>query len=135
MSYKIEEIEGIGPANAAKLAAAKITTTDDLLEKCCTPAGRKKVAEATGLGESVILKWSNLADLMRVSGIGRQFSELLEAAGVDTIKELRTRKAANLAVAMEKINTEKKLARTSPPEATVTKWIEAAKKMDPKMTY
>jgi len=72
---------------------------------------------------------------MRVSGIGRQFSELLEAAGVDTIKELRTRKAANLAVAMEKINTEKKLARTSPPEATVTKWIEAAKKMDPKMTY
>ena len=82
-----------------------------------------------------ILKWSNLADLMRVSGIGRQFSELLEAAGVDTIKELRTRNAANLAEAMEKINGEKKLARTSPPEATVTKWIEAAKKMDPKMTY
>jgi len=135
MSYKIDEIEGIGPANAAKLAAANITTTDDLLDKCCTPAGRKDVAENTGVGESTILKWSNMADLMRVSGIGRQFSELLKAAGVDTIKELRTRNAANLAGAMEKVNNEKKLARTSPPEATVTKWIDAAKKMDPKMTY
>ena len=93
------------------------------------------MAETTGVGEPSILKWSNLADLMRVSGIGRQFSELLKAAGVDTIKELRNRNAANLAVAMEKVNGEKKLARTSPPEATVTKWIEAAKKMDPKMTY
>lgn len=135
MSYKIEEIEGIGPSYAAKLTKANIETTDDLLEMCCTPAGRKKVAETTGVGESSILKWTNLADLMRVSGIGRQFSELLEAAGVDTIKELRNRNAANLADAMEKVNSEKKLARTSPPEATVTKWIEAAKKMDPKMTY
>ncbi len=135
MSYKIDEIEGIGPANAAKLAAANIITTDDLLDKCCAPAGRKEVAETTGVGESTILKWSNMADLMRVSGIGSQFSELLKAAGVDTIKELRTRNAANLADAMEKVNNEKKLARTSPPEATVTKWIDAAKKMDPKMTY
>ena len=135
MSYKIEEIEGIGPSYATKLAKADIQTTDDLLKMCCTPAGRKKVAESTGVGESSILKWTNLADLMRVSGIGRQFSELLEAAGVDTIKELRNRNAANLAAAMEKVNGEKKLARTSPPEATVIKWIEAAKKMDPKMTY
>ncbi len=135
MSYKIDEIEGIGPANAAKLAAANIITTDDLLDKCCAPAGRKEVAETTGVGESTILKWSNMADLMRVSGIGSQFSELLKAAGVDTIKELRTRNAANLADSMEKVNNEKKLARTSPPEATVTKWIDAAKKMDPKMTY
>ena len=135
MSYKIDEIEGIGPANAAKLAAANIITTDDLLDKCCAPAGRKEVAETTGVGESTILKWSNMADLMRVSGIGSQFSELLKAAGVDTIKELRTRNAANLADAMEKVNNEKKLARTSPPEVTVTKWIDAAKKMDPKMTY
>ena len=76
-----------------------------------------------------------MADLMRVSGIGRQFSELLKAAGVDTIKELRTRNAANLAAAMETVNNEKKLARTSPPEATVAKWIEDAKSMDPKLTY
>ena len=135
MSYKIEEIEGVGPANAAKLATAHILTTDELLDKCCSPAGRKEVAESTGVGESVILKWSNMADLMRVSGIGSQFSELLKAAGVDTIKELRTRNAANLASAMEKVNNEKKLARTSPPEATVTKWIDAAKSMDPKITY
>ena len=135
MSYKIEEIEGIGPANAAKLATANILTTDDLLDKRRTPAGRKEVAETSGVGESVILKWSNMADLMRVSGIGRQFSELLKAAGVDTIKELRTRNAANLAAAMETVNNEKKLARTSPPEATVAKWIEDAKSMDPKLTY
>ncbi len=135
MSYKIDEIEGIGPANAEKLAAAKIVTTDDLLDKGCTPTGRKAVAETTGIGESVILKWCNMADLMRVSGIGSQFSELLKAAGVDTIKELRNRNAANLAVAMKEVNDEKKLARTSPPEATVTKWVEDAKSMDPKMTY
>ena len=87
------------------------------------------------MGEAVILKWSNMADLMRISGVGSQFSELLKAAGVDTIKELRTRNAANLATAMEKVNDEKKLARTSPPEVTVTKWIEDAKSMDPKLTY
>ena len=135
MSYKIDEIEGIGPAYAEKLAAAKIVTTDDLLDKCCTPAGRKEVAETTGIGEAVILKWSNMADLMRVSGIGPQFSELLKAAGVDTIKELRTRNAANLAAAMKEVNDEKKLARTSPPEATVSKWVEGAKSMDPRLTY
>ena len=135
MSYKIDEIEGIGPAYAEKLAAANIATTDDLLDKCCTPAGRKAVAEATGLSGTLILKWSNMADLMRVSGIGPQFSELLNGAGVDTIKELRTRNAANLAVKMKEVNDEKNLAKTSPAEATVEKFIAAAKTMDPKLTY
>lgn len=135
MSYKIEDIEGIGPAYAGKLAAASITTTDHLLEKCANPAGRKAVAAATGLSETVLLKWSNMADLMRISGVGSQFSELLNGAGVDTIKELRTRNAANLAARMLEVNTEKKLAKTSPTEATITKWIEAAKTMDPKLTY
>ena len=135
MSYKIEDVEGIGPAYAKKLAAASITTTDHLLDKCCTPAGRKAVAEATGLSASVILKWSNMADLMRISGVGSQFSELLNGAGVDTIKELRNRNAANLAAKMEEVNTEKKLAKVAPTEATITKWIDAAKTMDPKLTY
>lgn len=135
MAYKIDEIEGIGPAYAEKLVAAGIKTTDDLLKKCCAPAGRKTVADATGMGESTILKWTNMADLMRISGIGPQFSELLKATGVDTVKELKMRKPENLAEAMEKTNNAKKLARTSPPAATVTKWVEAAKKMKPVITH
>ena len=135
MSYKIDDVEGIGPAYAKKLAAASITNTDHLLDKCCTPAGRKAVAEATGLSESVILKWTNMADLMRISGVGSQFSELLNGAGVDTIKELRNRNAANLAEKMKEVNDVKKLAKVAPSAATVTKWVEAAKTMKPKLTY
>jgi len=135
MNYEIKEIEGIGPVYAEKLAQAEITSTAKLLDLCASPAGRKQVAATTGIGEGLLLKWTNLADLMRVSGIGPQFSELLEAAGVDTIKELRNRNAANLAATMEKVNGEKKLSRTSPAEATVIKWIEAAKTMEPKLTY
>ena len=78
MSYKIDEVEGIGPSYAEKLAGAAIVTTDDLLEKCGSAKGRKTVAEATGVGESTLLKWANMADLMRVSGVGSQFSELLK---------------------------------------------------------
>ncbi len=135
MSYKIDEIEGIGPAYAKKLSAADITTTDHLMDKCSTPAGRKAVAEATGIGESTVLNWTNMADLMRISGVGPQFSELLKGTGVDTVKELRNRNADNLATAMETLNNEKKLARTSPPSATVAKWVAAAKEMDPRITY
>lgn len=135
MSYKIEEIQGIGPAFAEKLSAADIHTTTDLLAKCCTPAGRGNVAEATGLSTAQILKWANLADLMRVSGIGPQFSELLEGAGVDTVKELRTRNAANLAAKMEEVNQEKHLSGSAPVEKTVQTWIESAKVLDPTITY
>ncbi|MBC8426167.1 DUF4332 domain-containing protein [bacterium] len=135
MSYKIDEIEGIGPAYAEKLSAAGIATTEDLLDKCCTPAGRASVAETTGMGESTVLKWTNMADLMRISGIGPQFSELLKGAGVDTVKELRTRNAENLAAKMEEVNNEKNLAKTSPPHATIQKWVEAAGEMAPKITY
>ena len=112
-----------------------VADPEELLKLCCDAKGRKATSEKTGVSESQLLKWANMADLMRISGVGSEFSELLEAAGVDTIKELRNRNAANLTAAMEKVNNEKKLARTSPVEATVTKWIEAAKKMDPKMTY
>jgi predicted flap endonuclease-1-like 5' DNA nuclease len=135
MGYPIEEIEGIGPANREKLAAASIKTTDDLLEKCCAPGGRKEVEASTGIGASQLLKWTNMADLMRVSGIGRQYSELLEAAGVDTVKELRNRNAANLAEKMAEINGEKKLAKTSPSESVVEGWVDQAKTMDPKISY
>ena len=104
MSYKIEEIEGIGSIFGEKLANANILTTDDLLERCRTPSRRESVAKETGLTESQLLKWSNMADLMRISGIGPEYSELLERAGVDTVKELRHRVPKNLASAMKEKN-------------------------------
>lgn len=135
MSYKIEEIEGIGPAYAEKLGTAGIKTTDDLLNACGTSKGREAVAAKTGLSTAQLLKWCNMADLMRVSGIGGEFSELLEAAGVDTIKELRHRRADNLAAKMAEINAAKKLTRRVPSEAEVARWIERAKTLEPKITY
>ena len=135
MAYKISEIEGIGPAYAEKLVAAGIKTTDDLLEQCCTPKGRKATSETTGVSEKLLLDWSNMADLMRVSGVGRQFAELLEASGVDTIKELRNRNADNLATKMEEVNTEKKLSKTSPSVSQIKDWIDQAKTTEPKIEY
>ena len=135
MSYKIDEIQGIGAAYKEKLHAGGIKSTDDLLEKCATAKGRKEMAEKTGLGEKHILGWTNMADLMRVSGIGCQYAELLEAAGVDTIKELRNRNAENLTQKMSEINVEKNLAKTSPGNSVVEGWIEQAKQTDPKITY
>jgi predicted flap endonuclease-1-like 5' DNA nuclease len=135
MSYKIQEIEGIGPAYAEKLAAADIDTTEELLKLCCDAKGRKTTAEKTGVSESQLLKWANMADLMRISGIGSEFSELLEAAGVDTVKELRNRNAGNLAAKMAEVNEQKKLTRTVPSEKTVIDWIDQAKSMDPLITH
>jgi len=135
MTYKIEEIEGIGPKYGAKLGEAGITTTEKLLELCCDKKGRKTVAEQTGFQESQLLKWANMADLMRVSGIGGEYSELLEAAGVDTVKELKTRRADNLTAKMAEVNETKKLVRSLPSQATVEKWIEQAKTLEPKVSY
>ena len=135
MSYKIQEIEGIGPAYAEKLAAADIDTTEELLKLCCDARGRKATAEKTGVSESQLLKWANMADLMRISGIGSEFSELLEAAGVDTVKELRNRNAGNLAAKMAEVNEQKKLTRTVPSEKTVAGWVDQAKSIDPLITH
>ena len=135
MAYRIDEIEGIGPAMKQKLHEAGIQTTGDLLNVCCTSKGRKAIREQTGVSEKLLLGWTNMADLMRVSGIGRQFAELLEASGVDTIKELRTRNAENLAQKMAQVNAEKRLSRTTPGVSTTTKWIEQAARTEPKITY
>ena len=135
MSYNIEEIEGIGPAYAEKLAGASIATTNDLLERCGTAKGRRDVSEETGLSEVQLLKWANLADLMRISGVGPQYSELLEGAGVDTVKELRNRIHQNLAEKMKEVNEAKRLAKASPPAATVAKWVEQAKSLEPRISH
>ena len=135
MSYKIQEIEGIGPAYAEKLAAADIDTTEELLMLCCDAKGRKATSEKTGVSESQLLKWANMADLMRISGIGSEFSELLEAAGVDTVKELRNRNAGNLAEKMAEVNKEKNLANAVPAESVIEKWIAQAKELKPTISH
>ncbi|MFT6928002.1 MAG: putative flap endonuclease-1-like 5' DNA nuclease [Psychromonas sp.] len=135
MNYKIEEIEGIGAVTAANLAKAGIKKTGDLLKQCCDKKGRKSIAEITGCSEKQILNWTNMADLMRISGVGEEFSELLKMSGVDTVKELRNRNAENLAAAMKATNEEKKLTRTVPSTKTVQKWIDQAKTLDPIITH
>ena len=136
MGYSIIEIEGIGPSFTKKLKKAGIHTTDALLDRGASKKGRKAVAAETGIDEGKILKWTNMADLMRIRGVGEEYSELLEAAGVDTVKELRKRKPANLQKAMAEANSgRKKLVRLVPGEKSVTKWVEHAKELKPVMTY
>ncbi|MCH9672590.1 MAG: DUF4332 domain-containing protein [Gammaproteobacteria bacterium] len=135
MAYKIEEIEGIGPTYGEKLGKVGINTTDDLLKLCCDASGRKKIAGSSDLTEKQLLKWANMADLMRVSGVGSEYSELLEAAGVDTVKELRNRNAENLAAKMAEVNEQKKLTRAVPSQKVVEGWVEQAKTMQPLITH
>lgn len=135
MSYKIEEIEGIGPVYTEKLVAVGVKTTADLLDKADTKKGRDKLAEETGISEKLILKWANHADLFRIKGIAGQFAELLEAAGVDTVKELRHRVPANLHEKLVEVNEEKNLCNRVPSVAEIEKMIEQAKELEPRMTY
>ncbi len=129
------DIEGIGPVYAAKLQEAGLKTTDDLLESGGSASGRKDLAEKTGLSGTLILEWVNRADLMRVKGVGSEYSDLLEAGGVDTVKELATRNAANLYAKLLEINEEKKLVRRPPTENEVTAWIADAKTLPALITH
>ena len=135
MGYKIDEVEGIGPAYREKLAGAGIATTDDFLEHCCDSKGRKATAEKCDISEKLLLNWANKSDLMRINGVGPQFSELLEASGVDTVKELKHRNAENLAAKMAEVNGEKNLAKSSPSASVVQGWVEEAKGMEPKISH
>lgn len=135
MSYKISEIEGIGPSYAEKLSVSGIKSTKDLLDQCCNAKGRKTTADVTGVSAKQLLKWANMADLMRISGVGSEYSELLEAAGVDTVKELRNRRADNLSEKMAEVNTIKNLTRAVPSATQVSKWVEQAKGLDPLITH
>lgn len=125
----IETIEGIGQAYAAKLLDYGIKTTDQLLEKGSTKKGRKTIADETGISEKLILTWVNHSDLFRIKGIGPQYADLLEAAGVDTVPELATRNAENLLAKMEEINNAKNLVRAMPYLKQVNKWVEQAKNL------
>ncbi len=135
MAYKIIEIEGIGEVYAGKLAEAGITTVEQLLEAGASKKGRGELAAQTGLSESHLLRWVNMADLFRIKGVAEEFSDLLELAGVDTVKELRTRKAENLHAKLTEVNDEKGVAKRVPNLSEVTSWIEQAGQLEPKVTH
>jgi predicted flap endonuclease-1-like 5' DNA nuclease len=132
---KILDVEGIGPTYAKKLVAAGIKTTEDLLNVAGGPEGRKDLAEKTGISEKNILEWVNLSDLMRIKGVGEEYSDLLEEAGVDTVVELATRNPDNLYAKIIEINETKKLVRRPPTLANVKSWVEQAKTLPRKVEH
>ena len=134
-TYKVEEIEGIGPALGEKLRAAGINTVDKLLEKAATKKQRQSLAQETGISEKQILKFTNMADLFRLNGVGQEYAELLEVAGVDTVPELAQRNAANLTAKMEEVNEAKNLTRKTPSATEVEKWIAQAKELPRVIEY
>lgn len=135
MSYNVEKIEGIGPKYAAALGKVGIKSTKQLLERAATRKGRKDLAAECGLDETLILKWANMCDLMRIKGVGEEFSELLEVAGVDTVKELAKRRADNLRQAMVDANAKRKLVRQLPGIGQVEGWVTQAKTIEPMIKY
>ncbi|MCI8998492.1 MAG: DUF4332 domain-containing protein [Muribaculaceae bacterium] len=135
MAYKIDVIEGIGESYAHKLQASGVNTTEELLKKAATKKGREALAEETGISEKLILKWTNHADLFRIKGVAGQFAELLEAAGVDTVKEFRHRVAANLQPKLVEVNDQKNLCNRVPSITELQKMIDQAKELEPVITY
>ncbi|MCW0484423.1 DUF4332 domain-containing protein [Gaoshiqia sediminis] len=135
MAKKITEIEGIGPVFAEKLGQAGITTVEGLLEAGASKTGRKKIAADSGIDESKILDWVNMADLFRIKGVASQFAELLKASGVDTVKELRNRNAENLHAKLVEVQNEKKITHAVPALKQVSDFIDQAKGLDPIVTY
>lgn len=134
-NYKIEDVESIGLVRGEKFREAGVKDTDSLLVKCATSKGRKDLAQETGIPEQQILKFANMVDLYRISGVGSEYAELLEAAGVNTVPELARRNAANLAKALIEVNENKKLTRRVPSESEVSKWIEQAKSLSRMLEY
>jgi predicted flap endonuclease-1-like 5' DNA nuclease len=129
------EVEGIGEVYAKKLKDVGISTSEALLEKGATPAGREKIAKDTGISHARILRWVNHVDLFRLKGVETQYAELLEAAGVDTVPELAQRNPANLYPALTATNEKKKLVRKLPTQDQVAGWIQQAKKLPRVVTY
>jgi predicted flap endonuclease-1-like 5' DNA nuclease len=125
---KIEEVEGIGPTYASKLISAGVATTDALLERGAKPSGRKSLEDATGISGTLILEWVNHVDLMRINGVGSEYSDLLEAAGVDSPAELAQRNAANLATTFAEVDAARPdMVRRVPSESEIAGWIAQAK--------
>jgi predicted flap endonuclease-1-like 5' DNA nuclease len=132
---KLLDVEGIGKANAEKLKKAGVGSTDSLLSMGGTAAGRKKLAATSGISEKLILEWVNHADLFRINGVGEEYADLLEEAGVDTVAELAQRKADNLLKKMTEVNDSKNLVNKMPALSQVEDWIAQAKKLPRAVSY
>ncbi len=132
---KLEEIEGIGPKYAKELRKAGVRSTNDLLKKGATPDGRKKISKDSGISPKLVLEWVNHSDLFRIKGVGEEYADLLEEAGVDTVVELAQRKAENLFESMKKTNEKKKLVRQLPGISKIQNWIKEAKKLPRVIKY
>ena len=132
---KLTTVEGIGEVYAQKLKEAGIETTEALLEKGASRRGRREIAQQTGISETLILKWVNHVDLFRVKGIGEEYADLLEAAGVDTVPELAQRNPENLYRKLAEVNEAKKLVRQLPSQAQVADWVEQAKQLPRVITH
>jgi hypothetical protein len=135
VSYPLTSIEGIDVEIAAILKQAGIRSTEKLLEVACTLRGRKALAKTTGFDEKRILFWVNMADRMRIPGVSREYADLLQAAGVDTLRELKYRNPAKLAGALKDANKKHKMVRLLPSERVVSRWIGDAKKLPLKISY
>lgn len=135
MSYPLARIAAIGARHASKLGAAGLRTTEDLLEAAARPKGRAAIAEKTGISETLILKWANRADLMRVQGIGADLAELLDLAGVESVPELKRRRPEALAAALRAANGRRALVRRVPGEAQCARLIVAAKALPRVLSY
>jgi predicted flap endonuclease-1-like 5' DNA nuclease len=135
MRCRIEDIEGIGRVYGSKSSKVGISSTDHLLENCGGANGRRQLASTSGLDQAQLQQWADIADLMRIRGIGKQFAELLETAGVDTVKELRGRRGDKLAAKMKEANAKKKLTRATPSERQIAAWINQARSMSPLINY
>lgn len=131
----IDTIDGMKRAEARTLRKTGVRTTEKLLKRAGTRSGRRELASATGLPERTILNWVNRADLMRIKGIGEEYSDLLEAAGVETCKELRNRNAQSLLGKMTQINSKKRLVRRLPTEVMVRRWVAHAKELPPAVSH
>lgn len=132
---KLEEIEGIGAAYAVKLRKAGVRSTNELLKKGATPAGRKQISKDSGISEKLVLEWVNHSDLFRIKGVGSEYADLLEEAGVDTVVELAKRNADKLLEAIKAANAKKKLVRQLPGLSNLKDWINQAKKLPRAIKY
>jgi predicted flap endonuclease-1-like 5' DNA nuclease len=132
---KLEVIEGIGPVYAERLRAAGVGTVEALLRAGATPEGRRELAEKAGIGDELIMDWVNRADLMRIRGVGEEYSDLLEKAGVDTVMELAQRNPDNLYEKLLEVNEEKGLVRRVPSRKMVADWVGQAKELPRVISY
>jgi predicted flap endonuclease-1-like 5' DNA nuclease len=132
---KLIDVEGIGKVYADKLKKAGVSTTDTLLKKGANPTGRKQIAEKAGVSEHQILEWVNRADLFRIKGVAEEYSDLLEAAGVDTVVELAQRKGENLYQKMAQVNNQTKKVRKLPSQSQIENWISQAKRLPRAVSY